>query len=58
LRQQRQAAQNIEDRIISIVNTSESHAASGKQAVEAAQIIETAIQAINADIDYFKTDGK
>ena len=57
LRQQRQSALEIEQRIMSIASASEHHAASGKMVSESAQIIETAAKAISADIDYFKTDA-
>jgi methyl-accepting chemotaxis protein len=56
LRQQRQSALEIEQRIMSIASSSERHAAAGKMVSESAQIIETAAKAISADIDYFKTD--
>lgn len=57
LRLQRRSAQEIEERILSIANSAERHAASGKTVSESAQMIERAASSINADIAYFKADA-
>ena len=57
IREQRRAAEEIEQRIMSIVSSAENHAASGKTVSESAQMIDKTAGAISVDIAFFKTDN-
>ncbi|TAN47790.1 MAG: hypothetical protein EPN21_16455, partial [Methylococcaceae bacterium] len=56
LQQQRQAALEIEQRIMSIVNSAEGHVATGRKVAESAALIKSVASAISADVAYFKAD--